>query len=298
VLYADLNNFKTFNDTYGFAQGDHAIMTVANILQRVLPEHGTPDDFIGHIGGDDFAVLTTPECVDSICRAVIELFDHEISKLYHPDDWARGYVSGVDRYGVLRRFNLMTISIGVVTTQRRTFANEEELAHVAAEMKQYAKTQRGSHYAVDQRVLQLTTSAERRKNDYHTVLLAGDDASLRAVLRVTLQEHNYIVHEASDIETLRQFLDHTNEPSLVLADAHLGVPLWVLCAEQKGQHVASTIVVLVHDEDEIAQAQEAGVRHYLRQPLPLADIIEYVDRCINQRDCEPQVDAEYAMGCS
>src|SRR5215210_6933643 len=92
LLYADLDNFKAFNDTYGFSRGDQALLFVASIIQRVMAAHGNPDDSIGHIGGDDFAMLITPERAEPICRALITLFDKEVLQLYDPEDQQRGYI--------------------------------------------------------------------------------------------------------------------------------------------------------------------------------------------------------------
>ncbi len=223
LLYADLDNFKAFNDAYGFSRGDRAILLVAGIIQSVLTTHGNLDDFVGHIGGDDFAVLTAPDQVDTLCRSLISTFNREVLQLYHPDDRRRGYLTAADRHGILRRFNLMSISIGVVTTERRSFSDEEEITRVAAEMKQFAKAQAGSSYAVDQRVARQHAFTERRSARHRGVLIVSDDNSLRSVLRSTLQSDSFPVQEVNDVETLRQRLD-SDPPALVLADAQLGAP--------------------------------------------------------------------------
>src|SRR5215213_8984348 len=200
LLYVDLDNFKVFNDTYGFARGDEAILLVAHLVQHAVAIHNAPDAFVGHIGGDDFAILTAPTVVDSICQTLIASFDRAIGQLYHPDDLQRGFLSGLDRHGMLRRFSLLSISIGVVTTERRSFSSATELAQVAAEMKHYAKTQPGSSYAVNRRVVpppRSTPAATRRR----AVLVVSDDASLRLVLRTALTDGGYAVHEAVDLTT-------------------------------------------------------------------------------------------------
>src|SRR5262249_5426642 len=150
------------------------------IIQTILTTHGNPDDFFGHIGGDDFAILTTSDKLETICRALIATFDREVLQLYDADDRRRGYLSAVDRTGILRRFSLMSISIGVVTSRSHAFGDEEEITRVAAEMKQYAKAQAGSSYAVDKRVARKQASPDRRSKSYRRVLLASEDASLRA----------------------------------------------------------------------------------------------------------------------
>ncbi|MFL5804424.1 MAG: response regulator [Roseiflexaceae bacterium] len=289
LLYADLDNFKAFNDAYGFSRGDRAILQVAGIIQSVLATHGNPDDFIGHIGGDDFAVLTTPDRVDTLCRNLITMFDREVLQLYHAEDRQRGYLTAADRHGILRRFGLMSISVGVVTTERRIFNDEEEITRIAAEMKQFAKAQPGSSYAVDQRVARQHASTERRSARHRGVLIVSDDSSLRAVLRSTLQSDSYPVQEASDIETLLQRLD-TDPPALVLADAQLGEPLWALCTARDGVRYYPPMVVLAHDDEEVARARASGVSICLQQPLPLADIVA----CVGHMLKEPRGQVETA----
>src|SRR6185436_13011794 len=116
-LYVDLDNFKAFNDTYGPARGDRVIKLLADVLVEQVKAHGTNDDFIGHIGGDDFAVLTSPPVLDALCRNIISAFDQRVRTLYDPDDLGRGYLQGIDRQGVPRRFPIIALSIGVVTNR-------------------------------------------------------------------------------------------------------------------------------------------------------------------------------------
>lgn len=280
LLYADMDNFKAFNDTYGFSRGDRAILLLANIVQTVVAAHGNSDDFIGHIGGDDFAILTTPDHIDEICSAVIGAFDREIRLLYPPEDQRRGYFSAADRHGILRRFELMSISIGVVTTQRRTFSDEEELTRVAAEMKHYAKTQSGSSYAVDQRASGQGAPIERRGLRQRGVLIVSEDGSLRMVLRTTLQNEGYLVQEVSAVELLAQHFDRAEQPAVVLADAQLGAALWEFFRQRAVEHSHPPVIVLAHDGEQVIQARAAGVTVCLQQPLPLADIIACIERVI------------------
>jgi diguanylate cyclase (GGDEF)-like protein len=300
LLYADLDNFKAFNDAYGFSRGDRAILLLASLIQGVLAEHGNPDDFIGHIGGDDFAILTSPDRVDAICRMLIATFDREVLKIYHPDDRRRGYLSAADRHGILRRFSLMSISIGVVTSERRDFANEEEITRVAAEMKHFAKAQPGSSYAVDKRVARQHAATERRSARRYGVLLASDDASLRAVLHATLQGENYPVQEVVDIAALKRRLGGAEPPALVLADAQLGEALWEFCAAHTSSRPSPPIVVLAHGDDEVARAWAAGAAVCLQQPLPLTEIVACVGRLLRgqfeQLDDETRAVGEQSPG--
>lgn len=152
VLYLDLNSFKAYNDTYGFSQGDNVIRETARII---LKETEKAKGFVGHIGGDDFVVLTVPEEAEALSQNIIKAFDAKSPEFYTAEDRTRGYVTTKDRRGQETQFPLLSIAIGVVTNQARTFSSLGEVSHVGAEMKHFAKENKdkGSHYAVDRRKL-------------------------------------------------------------------------------------------------------------------------------------------------
>ncbi len=278
LLYADLDNFKAFNDIYGFSRGDQAILFVASIIQRVMAAHGNADDSIGHIGGDDFAILITPDRAEPLCRALISTFDKEVLQLYDPEDQQRGYISGADRYGILRRFGLMSISIGVVTTDRRGFSDQESLTRVAAEMKHHAKEQPGSSFAMDQRTSLQSSEIERRRAHNRVLLLLSDDSSLRAILGSTFRDAGYNVRELASVDGAHRMINPPERSALVLADAQLGPVLWDFCIEHAGGSGGPPIVVLAYDLQDIAKARTAGAAACLQLPLPLVDIVACVDQ--------------------
>jgi diguanylate cyclase (GGDEF)-like protein len=151
LLYADLDNFKAYNDHYGFARGDDVLMLTARLIQDVAIEEVDPDAFVGHIGGDDFVVLTTTELAPRVAEGIISAFDREAPSLYDLEDAARGYIEKEDRSGRMQRFPLVSISIGVATTERRHFSHYAEAVAIASEMKSYTKKSYGSSWATDQR---------------------------------------------------------------------------------------------------------------------------------------------------
>jgi len=176
---------------------------------------------------------------------------------------------------MLRRFGLVSISIGVVTTERRSFGSASELAQVAAEMKHYAKTQPGSSYAVNRRTappLVGVPAASRRR----AVLVVSDDASLRVVLRTALGDAGYTVHEAIDLTTRPCDVTDGTRPVVLLADARIGVPLWTFCRAHVTEPDVPAIIILAASASEEAQARAAGVVTVLRQPLPISDVIDCV----------------------
>jgi diguanylate cyclase (GGDEF)-like protein len=151
VLYSDLDNFKAYNDQKGFVRGDRLIQATARIIQDAVVEYAGSDGFVGHVGGDDFVAVVPPEIAEEVAKRIVERFDAQIHEFYEPEDLERGYVEVEDRKGVLQRLPLAGVSIGIATTSVRTFAHYGEAVSVATEMKQFAKRDSGSSYAVDRR---------------------------------------------------------------------------------------------------------------------------------------------------
>jgi diguanylate cyclase (GGDEF)-like protein len=153
LLYADLDNFKAYNDHKGFVRGDKLIVATARILQDSVVEFAGADGFVGHVGGDDFVAVVPPDTAEDVAKQVVAEFDRQIPNFYEPEDVERGYVEVEDRKGELQRLPLGAISLGIATTRVRSFAHYGEAVSVATEMKQYAKRDQGSSYAVDRRKL-------------------------------------------------------------------------------------------------------------------------------------------------
>jgi GGDEF domain-containing protein len=151
LVHADLDNFKAFNDHYGFMRGDGVIKFSAHVLLEAQAELEEEEPFIGHIGGDDFIALVDPERVEDFCKNVIRNFDEGVLDFYDTADVLRGYIEVVDRRGERHAFPLTSISLGVVTNQHRPIQNQWEASAIASEMKEHAKRQPGSIYEIDRR---------------------------------------------------------------------------------------------------------------------------------------------------
>ena len=147
----DLSHFKAFNDRYGYARGNEVIQGTAKMITEAVKAQGDEKGFVGHIGGDDFAVITSPERYEKICLAIIESFDKMILDFYDPEDRLRGYIQGETRQGQKITFPIMTLAIAVVTNQNRRLLNHIQVGEIAAEMKKYAKSFPRSIFAVDRR---------------------------------------------------------------------------------------------------------------------------------------------------
>jgi diguanylate cyclase (GGDEF)-like protein len=151
VCYADLDKFKAFNDKYGFEKGDEVIKNTARILINSVREKGTPQDFIGHVGGDDFVVITIPDKVDGLCKKIIADFNSIVPGLYNKEDLEKGYIVGRDRQKKIRKIPLLSISIGVVTNEKTEIKHVGEVGELGAELKEYAKSLPGSNYVKERR---------------------------------------------------------------------------------------------------------------------------------------------------
>jgi diguanylate cyclase (GGDEF)-like protein len=151
ACYADLDFFKEFNDRYGYHNGDQVIRLLARILHDVVKGLCGESGFVGHIGGDDFLCTVPVIAMARVCDEIIRVFDELIPLQYSEQDRRVGYFFGKDRRGQLHRVPLMTLSVGVVTNQRRRFTRAVEVSELATEMKSYAKSLPGSVWAVDRR---------------------------------------------------------------------------------------------------------------------------------------------------
>ena len=153
VCYADLDHFKEYNDRYSYFEGDRVIRILAKILHDVVRGRcpSEQDGFVGHIGGDDFIFVVPVREAAEVSQEIVTIFDALVPYQYSEQDRHAGYFFGKDRRGQLHRVPLMTVSIGVVTNERRTFTHAAQVSELATEMKSYAKTLPGSVYVVDRR---------------------------------------------------------------------------------------------------------------------------------------------------
>lgn len=151
LLYADLDNFKPFNDRYGFLRGDAVIQRTARVLQEAASEVVGRGAFVGHVGGDDFVVLCLPWEAERLCRTIVAAFDAEVPELHDPEDRERGFIEVEDRRGERHRVPLLSVSIGVASSDRSELGHPGEVVAIATELKEYAKRVEGSRWELDRR---------------------------------------------------------------------------------------------------------------------------------------------------
>ncbi len=151
VLYLDLDNFKAYNDVYGFLKGDQIIEFTAETIMKCIHDSGMDNTFIGHIGGDDFIALVPGNSCEKLCQNILAHFDNNVKKYFTEQDIEKGYIEVANRKGIIEQFPLTSLSIGVVVADEGRFNNILEIGEIGAQVKHAAKSVMGSSYAVDRR---------------------------------------------------------------------------------------------------------------------------------------------------
>lgn len=167
----DIDNFKSFNDRYGYLQGDRVIMQTAYMLTDCVKKWGAKGDFVGHIGGDDFVVISTSEKYNDVCENFICMFDTIIRFHYSERDRRNGFIQAKDRSGHMRKIPLMSVTMALVMKNSPEDVNTTiEINERIAEVKQYLKKIPGSKYMADRRIL--------KKSDHLKVQVFKNDEAI------------------------------------------------------------------------------------------------------------------------
>lgn len=150
-MYIDLDHFKAYGDRYGYQAGSSVLTEVADLIRRAVARWGDSTDLVGHIGGDDYIVLTVPERVEAMARALIEAFDRKVPDFYSQEDRQAGHFVASDRFGVERKFALLSMSIAIILSDNLEFSSQQAFSRECAKMKEYLKTLPGSNYLINRR---------------------------------------------------------------------------------------------------------------------------------------------------
>ena len=151
VLYVDLDNFKAYNDVYGFLKGDQIIEFTADTIVSLVNSNELENTFVGHIGGDDFVAIVPGTNCEKLCQNIISHFDSNVLRYFTEEDVEKGYIEVANRKGIIEQFPLTSVSIGVVVADKGRFKNILEIGEVGAQVKHAAKSVMGSSYAIDRR---------------------------------------------------------------------------------------------------------------------------------------------------
>lgn len=149
MLYIDLDNFKAYNDTYGFSKGDEIIKFTAKVISKTVLKN--ENNFVGHIGGDDFVAISEDDNYEDICQTIVAEFDAQVKKFFTDEDMDRGYLEVENRKGIIEQFPITSISIGAIEVTKERFKNTLEVGEAGANVKHLAKSIYGSTYVIDRR---------------------------------------------------------------------------------------------------------------------------------------------------
>ncbi|MDQ4131253.1 MAG: diguanylate cyclase, partial [Actinomycetota bacterium] len=230
LLYADLDNFKAYNDHYGFLRGDELIRGLADVLRSAA--EARPDTFVGHIGGDDFVIVTLPELAEGMAHEIVERLSEFAPSCYDPRDAARGWIELDDRRGQRHRYPLVTISIGLATNRNRLLPDHRALVDVATELKQHAKQQAGNAIAVDRRT-------DSRHPTTHHLVAGSSGPGRQRVWRpggLGLATRRHLRRAA--VAMLLAVVLAGNATVVLASQARPGLPLWPLKTRLEAVRVA------------------------------------------------------------
>ncbi|HEX6289274.1 MAG TPA: response regulator [Herpetosiphonaceae bacterium] len=276
LMYIDFDNFKALNDAYGFARGDRVIKLLADILRDLQAKYGVEQIFIGHIGGDDFIAITTLELVEQVCNELIAKFDRDVQAFYDPADAQRGYLRGVDRFGMPRRFPIVSVSIGVVTNESRSFSTFDEVSSVATEMKSYAKKLTGSTYAINERFHDVPIAPdEERRGQPLLIVVVSPDPLLADALQPMLEDGRCRCLWLMDVPPQNDILDHL--PDLVTLN--VAEPRnWALAVALRETKPALPLIIVSPNAEDEPRAWHCGAYAFIADPFPP----EYYRACAAQ----------------
>jgi DNA-binding response OmpR family regulator len=275
-LYFDFDNFKALNDAYGPARGDRVIKLLANILREVDAETKHHDVFVGHIGGDDFVAITAPQTMEPLSKEVMARFDREVFAFYDPADRQRGYLRGVDRFGMPRRFPIVSVSIGGVTNDNRPFTSYEEVAAMATEMKSYAKKFSGSSFAINGRVQDVPVApAEDRRGQPLTIVVVSPEPLLHESLQPMLSDGRVRAISYKGVPTTQVILD--NIPDLVILNV-ADPQSWPAAVSLRESKPALPLIIASPQPEDEHRAWACGAYAFIAAPFPA----EYYRACVAQ----------------
>lgn len=216
VGYIDIDNFKSYNDKYGFFRGDEVLLFLSKTVSYAIRSLGSEYDFIGHIGGDDFLFISVPDKVEAICKDVITNFDEHVPMFYDAQDRKAGYIERINRLGMPTKIPLMTLSVAVVTNLNRDIMHPGEMAAIAAELKSYLKSFPGSNFKIDQR----TTNESKEILEKKKIMIIEPNTEIARKFDQALTKKNvfvrYVENGASAL-----LLMTAMKPDLILMNSHL-----------------------------------------------------------------------------
>ena len=151
LAYIDIDNFKPYNDRYGFARGDEVLRMLSRLITSVVLDLKSPESFVGHVGGDDYVFIVPPQKEDEACKQILKNFNLIVRNFYDEQDRVRGQIESKNRQGEKMSFPIMSLSIAIVSNEKRKLEHFGHISSIAAELKKRAKLEGGNTYIKDKR---------------------------------------------------------------------------------------------------------------------------------------------------
>lgn len=279
LMSITLGNLKAYKETYGVVAANQIVKAFIAILKANI----TPEDFIGHAGNEDFAVLTSPVNVEIIANNICKTFDTIAPKFYAPFEAERGFSIITDIDNASRKVSLVAIHTGIVSSETRTIENYQSAMSFANSMKDLLRKQLGSRWLLDRPMIS-GCDAKQEKKEKHYVLVVESDAALAYLLTTTLEMQGFTSDATCNKDEAIQLIDDY-KPDLVLIDAVLpGDDGWAICEYIKtNASLAQTKIIMAtvhHDKD---KAFLAGADLYIPKPYEIISLHKWIDRLIRDR---------------
>ncbi|OGS21029.1 MAG: hypothetical protein A2252_03790 [Elusimicrobia bacterium RIFOXYA2_FULL_39_19] len=279
-IYIDLNNFKSYNDKYGFHKGDEIIRFTADTIKQSAAEN----DFIGHVGGDDFVFICEIFNAENACIKIADIFDNNIVNFYSKEDAQKGSIISKDRQGNTTEFPLMRLSMGIAKNDNAKIIHYNEIIELASEIKNHIKSQKIAGKSIFMSDKRKPEGTEKMKKK---ILIAEDDLNLQKLLKVNLESRGFDVVAVDDGEkALVEFYNIL--PDLFITDVMLP-KIWGLdvCRgiRKSGQFKDIPILIMsgVYNKLEFRiDAQQAGATDMITKPFEIEDFTKYVEKLIAQ----------------
>ncbi|MCX8059173.1 MAG: response regulator [Spirochaetes bacterium] len=294
IVYGDLDNFKPYNDIYGFAKGDEVILFTSNLIKKALSLYGNADDFIGHIGGDDFIFITTADKVENVCNFICNEFDENIRNFYNENDKKNGYIIAKDREGNTKKFGFISISLSIITNEKRTFSSYLEISHLAAELKKFAKSQPKSKWVKDKRngdksseenfIKNSPIGDRRNPKKIYNILVVDDSKFIVEVIKNILLLEGFQVETETDSEKAL-FLTEIKKYDLLILDISMpkidGLTLISEIRKRKlNQNTPIIIISAYNQKNIILEAAKLGIKKYIVKPFDNKELVSIVQKYV------------------
>ena len=281
VCYCDLDNFKAFNDYYGFYIGDRAIKFTGQVIKDVVRDFGKSNDFVGHIGGDDFIFITVPEIMDKLCQEIMIRFDTGIKEMYQEEDLKRGYIVSKNRQGITTEFPIMSISIVVITNRNHKIEHPGQISMLEGELKKHVKRLEGSNYVVDK----ISAEFDHVKT-FEEIIIAHHDWDFKVFLKKAFSKYPFnLILAKNGAETI--LLVSENEPALLIIDPSIelinGETILKILRENEKYAMLPILFFAKKDNFEHLKqlSSELGINGIIREDTSPHEIANYIAQILD-----------------